>query len=84
TRAGETVSFAGARNLAAFLARSDETHAAFVEQLFHCLVKQPVRAFGPRTLPDLQRSFAAHDFNIRQLVVEIAAATALPPREANP
>ena len=41
--------FAGVRDLAEFLADSDETHAAFVEQLFHHLVKQPVRAYGPQS-----------------------------------
>ena len=33
--------------LAAFLAGSEETHTAFVQQLFHYLVKQPIRAYGP-------------------------------------
>ena len=37
--------FDGARELAAFLAGSEETHDAFVEQLFHYLVKQPIRAY---------------------------------------
>src|SRR5439155_3412263 len=42
TRTGEIVRFSNVRELAAFLARSEETHEAFVEQLFHYLVKQPV------------------------------------------
>ena len=71
--------FNGVRELAAFLADSEETHTAFVEQLFHHLVKQPVRAYGPETLPDLRRSFAANEFNIRKLVVEIMATSALTP-----
>ena len=45
TRAGEVVKFEGVRELAAFLAGSEETHTAFVQQLFHHLVKQPVRAY---------------------------------------
>ena len=45
TRAGEMVKFDGVRDLAAFLAGSEETHTAFVQQLFHYLVKQPVRAY---------------------------------------
>ncbi len=48
TRKGEVVKFAGVRDLATFLAGSEETHEAFVEQLFHHLVKQPIRAFGPQ------------------------------------
>lgn len=84
TRTGAPVTFTGVRDLATFLAGSDETHDAFVEQLFHSLVKQPIRAYGPRTLPDLRRSFAAQDFHIRKLLVEIVAASARTPRAAHP
>ena len=70
----------GARELAAFLARSEETHSAFVQQLFHYMVKQPIRSCGPQTLPELRRFFEAHDFNIRKLITEIIATSALTPR----
>jgi hypothetical protein len=76
TLAGRKVDFRGARELAAFLASSEETQAAFVEQLFHYFVKQPVRAFGAETPEQLRRSFAAHDFNIRRLLVDLIAASA--------
>jgi hypothetical protein len=76
-RNGDVVKFSGVRGLADFLAASEETHAAFVEQLFHYMIKQPVRAYGPRTLPDLRNSFAAKGFNIRQLVVDIVSTAAL-------
>jgi hypothetical protein len=77
TRTGELVKFTGVRDLATFLAGSAEVHEAFVEQLFHALVKQPVRAYGPRRLADLRESFAQNGFNVRKLVVEIVAASAL-------
>jgi hypothetical protein len=77
-RDGEPIRFQGARELATILADSDEAHTAFVEQLFHYLVKQPIRAFGPRTLSDLKRSFAGDGFHVRKLIVGIAAASALP------
>ena len=73
--------FGGVRDLATFLATSEETHEAFVEQLFHYLVKQPVRAFGPRKLADLRQSFADNKYNVRKLMVEIVAASALPPAD---
>jgi hypothetical protein len=76
-RKGETVKFGGVRELATFLANSDETHTAFVQQLFHYMVKQPVRAYGPQTLPNLKRFFAANNFNLRKLMVEIMAMSAL-------
>ncbi len=84
TRSGETVTFAGPRDLAKFLAGSPEVHAAFAEQLFHHLVQQPVRAYGPRKLDELRGSFAASGFNVRKLAVEIAASTALTGRDGKP
>ncbi len=84
TRAGELVKFDGARDIAAFLAGSEEAHTAFVQQLFHYLVKQPVRAFGYQELMDLRRYFTAHDCNIRKLMVEIMATSALTPRGVKP
>jgi hypothetical protein len=81
TRSSEVVKFAGVRDLATFLAGSTETHEAFVERLFHYVVKQPVRAYGPRTLPELRRSFAQNHDSIRKLLVEIMAASALTARD---
>jgi cytochrome c5 len=77
TRSGDPVSFQGARDLATFLAGSAETHTAFVEQLFHHLVKQPVRAFGPDELPGLIGSFTSNSFSVRKLMTEMIASTAL-------
>jgi len=76
-RTGKLVKFGGARDLAKYLASNEETRAAFVEKLFQNLVKQPVRAYGPETLPQLEQSFAAHEFNIRQEMVDIMAVAAL-------
>lgn len=84
TRAGQKVTFAGARDLARFLADSEEVHTAFIEQLFHHLVQQPVRAYGPRKLEELRVSFAATGYNVRKLAVEIMATTALTSRESKP
>jgi mono/diheme cytochrome c family protein len=84
TRAGEVVSFTGVRDLATFLAGSEETHDAFVEHLFHYLVKQPVRAFGPRKPAELRESFARHGYSIRKLMVEMMAVSALAGREDKP
>jgi cytochrome c553 len=81
TRTGEMVKFNGSRDLANFLAGSEEVHEAFVEQLFHYLVKQPVRAFGPRKLADLRRAFAANRYSVRKLIVDVIAESALPMRE---
>jgi cytochrome c553 len=76
-RSGETLTFTGIRDLATFLAASEETHSAFVERLFQYLVKQPVRAYGSGKLEDLRRSFAEREFNVRKLVVEAVTAAAI-------
>jgi cytochrome c553 len=77
TTAGKTVKFNGVRDLANFMVNSEEAHTAFVEKLFHHLVKQPVRAFGPNVSPDLRTYFEKNEFNIRKLMVQIMAASAL-------
>jgi mono/diheme cytochrome c family protein len=76
TREGKLVKFNGARDLAQFLASSEEVRQAFVERMFQNLVKQPIRAYGPKTLPDLTRKFAENDYNMKALVVEIAVTAA--------
>jgi hypothetical protein len=76
-RAGDTIPINGARELAEMLAGSGEAHAAFTEQLFHHLVQQPVRAYGPKALDELCQMFASQAMNIRKLVVAIMAETAL-------
>jgi hypothetical protein len=78
---GDELTLSGARALADFLAGNEECHAAFVEQLFHHLVQQPLGAYGPETQNRLQRRFAEHDLNIRALAIEIITATALVGRE---
>jgi cytochrome c553 len=77
TRNGKTVRFNGVRDLARFLADSEEVHEAFVAQFFHHLVKQPIRAFGVNKLAELREFFVKHDCNIKMLAVEIIAQTAL-------
>ena len=78
TRTGQEVKFTAVRDLAGYLADSEEAHTAVVEQLFHYLVKQPVRAYGPRQVPELLASFRKNELNLRKLVVEIVVSSALP------
>ncbi len=83
TRDGDTIRFSGIRDLAKFLAASEEAHSAFTEQMFHYLVRQPVLAYGPRTLPELRQSFVKNDFNVKKLAVEIAVLAAMPPKPSS-
>jgi len=79
TQSGQVVEFNGVPDLAAFLAGSEESQAAFVRQLFQYLVKQPIRAYGPDRWQQLQKTFADEDFNIHKLAAQIVTTSALPP-----
>jgi hypothetical protein len=83
TRSHEVVRFHGVRELAIFLADSPEVHEAFVERVFHHLVKQPVQAYGPTRLDELRQSFERNGYSVRKLMVEIMASTALTGRKDN-
>jgi hypothetical protein len=80
-RAGRLVKLDGAVGLSKYLAGSTEVHDSFVQQAFHHLAQQPVRAYGPRTQDELREAFVKSGFNIRQLAVEIAVVAASPPAE---
>src|SRR5579875_2975945 len=82
TRKGAIVKFTGVRDLAAFLAASDEVQEAFVEQLFHYFVKQPIRAYGPDKISALRHFFVDNHCNVRKLMVEIAVESVLQPSPA--
>ena len=80
-RSGDEVKFQGSLDLARFLVDSPECRESFVEQMFHHLAKQPLRAFGNEFLSQRSESFRAHDFHIRQLMVELVVESALYLRE---
>jgi cytochrome c553 len=84
TQSGEVKKFKGVKDLAAFLAASEESQDAFVKQLFNHTVKQPIRAYGPERLHELQQSFAKNNYNIQKLLVEIVADSATPEVKAVP
>ncbi|MDG2222083.1 MAG: DUF1592 domain-containing protein [Rubripirellula sp.] len=69
---GEPVEFKNAVDLAKFAIASEDAHRAFVKQLFHHLVKQDPDAYGEETLSRLVESFAADQFNVQNLMIEIA------------
>ncbi len=77
TRKDDIAKFTGPRDLATFLANSDETHNAFVEQLFQHLIKQPIRAYGLQTGPDLKTVFTQNNFSMRKLAADIAVTAAM-------
>jgi hypothetical protein len=73
---GETIRLTGAHDVAQFAIGSEQARNAFIEQMFHHVVKQPLLAYGADTLNRLQKSFVATDFNMQKLLVEIATTSA--------
>jgi hypothetical protein len=78
-KSGTLVKFTGAKDLANYLADSDDAHDAFVTKLFLNVAKQPPLAYGPQTLPNLERSFSANRYSIRSLLVNMVTTTAMLP-----
>ena len=78
-REGPEVHFEGADGLAAYLVTSADAEEAFLQALFHALVKQPIRAWGPETLPTLTKSFGDSGCDIRRLAVDIMKVACFPP-----
>jgi mono/diheme cytochrome c family protein len=76
TRTGDVVKFNGPRELGESLIRNEETTSAFIEHLFHFLVKQPILAHG-LDRPDVMREeFIKNNFNMRKLLVQAIAMSA--------
>jgi hypothetical protein len=73
---GEKIHLAGARDIAQFALGSEPAQNAFIEQLFHHVVKQPLLAYGADSLTWLRQSFVASNFNMQKLLVEIVTLSA--------
>lgn len=79
TTDGQEVSFDGPRDLANYLAASEDSQRAFVESAFEYFVKQPVAAFGTDTIDQLTEDFRNNGFHIQKLLVAIAVTAAKHP-----
>lgn len=82
-REGPAVTFTGSRELAAFLAASPDASEAFVQDLFHAIAKQPVRAWGNDTLPSLQRRFVENGCDIHHLLVDTMLVVSRPASDSS-
>ena len=77
-RTGKKVDFHGAKDLANYLATSDDAHRAFVRRAFQHFVKQPVAAYGTGAMDSLLQKFESSGYNLQDLLVEIAVISARP------
>ncbi len=76
-RSGGLVDFAGPADLAEYLVNSEDSQRAFVSRAFQHFVKQPAAAYGAETMDRLLKSFRESNFNVQQLLVEIAVVASL-------
>ena len=81
-RNGKRVEFNGARELADYLAQSEDCHQAFVEAAFEHFVKQPISAYGSETADKITHSFRDSGYNIRELLITIAVTASRQPTAA--
>ncbi len=75
-RSGRSHEFNGARELANYLINSDDAQSAFINRMFLHFVKQPPAVYGTQTMADLKAAFQQSEFNIRELIVNIAVVAA--------
>lgn len=79
TRAGESVTFTSAKDIAAHAIKSPMAQKAFVKSLFQYYTKQSIYTFGPDALDQLHQFFTDNEYNIRELIVEACVLYALMP-----
>ncbi len=77
-RTGKQARFNGGRELGQYLASSRDVTETFVQNLFHALAKQPIRAWGKNALEQLTDCFISKNYSIRELIVEIAVLITKP------
>jgi hypothetical protein len=58
-------------------AESEKAQNAFIEHLFNQVVKEPMRAYGEEEMERLRQAMVASQFNVRNLMVDIATVSAL-------
>lgn len=74
---GRKINLTGPRDIAEYVADNPSGHRAFIRHLFNHTVKQPIPAYGPKVLDDLQTLFAKSGCHIQNLLVEIALLASL-------
>jgi hypothetical protein len=71
-----TVQLGNARSIAEIAAHDTQAQRTFIIRLFEFLSKQAIAAYGADTLDDLHADFVANEFNMRQLLRDIAVRVA--------
>lgn len=73
---GSALTVSNARDIADYAVNNRSAQRAFVDELFHHMIKQAPAAYGTDTLSKLTTSFVKNDYNIRKLMVAISVKSA--------
>jgi hypothetical protein len=73
---GDKIRLSSPRDVAQFAIGSEQAHIAFIQELFHHVLKQPVEAYGPDTIEKLHDAFVKSGYNMQKLLVEIVMTDA--------
>ena len=76
TRSGDTIQITGAKDIADAAANSEDAQRAFMKRFFRFMTGQDIMAYGTDFPDILYDAFRDADFNIRELLVEIAIRVA--------
>ncbi len=71
TKFGDRVKFSEPQELAEFLANDSSAQRNFVRRLFQYYTKRSIESYGVGTLDRLHSRFREHEFDIKQLLVEM-------------
>ena len=69
---GAEVNFKGPKDLANYLANDPSAQKNFIRQLFRFYTKNDITAYDPDLLDQMHQQFVKNEFNIRELVIDIA------------
>lgn len=81
---GRPLTFKRAGDVAAYAADNEWSRKKFIEQLFNHVAKQPARAYGRDTIDELWKGFSKDNFNVPNLLAEIAVVVAKGPPPPEP
>jgi len=77
TSSGKMINLNGSRSLAEFIANDSKSQKAFIKSMFEYMIKQPIQAYGQKTMEYLFNGFRESGYNCRELLVDIICISSI-------
>ena len=77
TSSGKMINLNGSRSLAEFIANDSKSQKAFIKSMFEYMIKQPIQAYGQKTMEYLFNGFRESGYNCRELLVDIMCISSI-------